>query len=140
MFDLYWLQQPLHPVVNRMSKNHVSHMKKKISTDDIRYLGDAGRGKKSSVFYRLLTIASWKTCIKWKPIYLLFSILSDHLSETNYALPLLWIENKGDALYLTLRNQMIFVSFLFFSLANNDVFTRFSFKNSVTYVMQRCVL
>lgn len=26
--DLYRLQQPLHPVVNRMSKNYVSHLEK----------------------------------------------------------------------------------------------------------------
>lgn len=82
--------------------------------------------KKSSMFYKLLTLASWKMFIGLKPIYLLISIFSDHLPKTNYALPLLWIENKGDVLYLISRNQIILIFISFFSLRSTDVFTRFS--------------
>lgn len=36
--DLYRLQQPLHPVVNIMSKNYVSHLKKIGIVDSISYI------------------------------------------------------------------------------------------------------
>lgn len=57
-----------------------------------------------------------KWALNESPFTYSFPIPSDHLSKPNYVSPLLWVQNKGDVLNLTLITQMFSVLFFnFFS-------------------------
>lgn len=57
--------------VKKSCQSH--HIKKKKAEMALDILVMLAQKKKSSMFYRMLTLASWKMCIKSKPIYLLIS-------------------------------------------------------------------